>query len=40
VLFLYREKVDEDQYHQLSAEALIAAMAYLPNSASSGSRFL
>jgi integrase len=40
VLFLYREKVDEDQYHQLTAEALIAAMAYLPDSASSGSRFL
>ncbi len=40
ILFLYREKVDEDQYHQLSAESLIAAMAYLPDSASSGSRFL
>ena len=40
VLFLYREKVDEEQYHQLSAEALIAAMAYLPDSAGSGCRFL
>ena len=40
ILFLYREKVDEEQYHQLSAEALIAAMAYLPDSASSGCRFL
>ena len=36
VLFLYREKVDEAQYHQLSAEALIAAMAYLPDIAASG----
>ena len=40
ILFLYREKVDEEQYHQLTAEALIAAMAYLPDSASSGSHYL
>ena len=40
ILFLYREKVDEEQYHQLTAEALIAAMAYLPDSASIGSRYL
>jgi len=30
VFFPYWEKVDEEQYHQLSAEALIAAMADLP----------
>src|SRR5712692_5284140 len=40
VLFLYREKVDEGQLHQLSAEALIAAMAYLPDIAGSGCRAL
>jgi integrase len=40
VLFLYREKVDKEQCHQLSAEALIAAMAYLPDIVDSGCRAL
>lgn len=40
VLFLYREKVDEEQYDQLLAEALIAAMIYLPDIAGTGSRYL